>query len=132
MSRCQEPFGIEPLPDVFLPQRTLANGLLCSVAACGIDSGELAAYDSVDIKVGFGFPHPLYKPDIVYASEEKMGFHVAPEGEDLMLPYGLAFLEVAQAHFAFAAADEGLPSGVPQTPGPAAGVTEEWLYRGWS
>ena len=77
----------------------------------------------------FGFLHPLHEPDIDYVSEEEVGFHFTPEGEDLMLPYGPALLEVAKIHFAFTTADEGLPSGLPQTPGPAAGVMEERLRK---
>lgn len=112
-----------------LPQRALTKGLLCSVAACGSDSRDLAGFDSIDIKVWFGYLHPAHEEEIDYVSQEEIGFHFTPEGEDLMLPYGPALLEVAQAHFAFTTADEGLPTGVPQTPSPAAGVTEERFQK---
>ena len=62
-------------------------------------------------------------------SEEDIGHTFTPEGHATLLPYGPALVEVAQAHFAFSTADEGLPDGVPECPPAATEMSEQRLQR---
>jgi hypothetical protein len=102
---------------------------LCSVATCGLESRQLAGFESLDIKVWFGLLHPVLEPDVDYVSEEDIGHTFTPEGHATLLPYGPALVEVAQAHFAFSTADEGLPDGVPECPPAATEMSEQRLQR---
>ena len=111
------------------PRALAKPTILCSVATCGLESRQLACFESLDIKVWFGLLHPVLEPDVDYVSEEDIGHTFTPEGHATLLPYGPALVEVAQAHFAFSTADEGLPDGVPECPPAATEMSEQRLQR---
>eukprot|EP00435_Cladocopium_sp_Y103_P045962 s453_g13.t1 len=111
-----EPVWNKTVAKRLLPQRALSKPLLCAVAACPSDKREVLGFDTVDIKAWFGLLHPMLEGDVNYVGEEEIQFGFNPEGEELLFPYGPALMEVAQAHFSFATADEGMPREVPVCP----------------
>ncbi|CAL1134213.1 unnamed protein product [Cladocopium goreaui] len=112
-----------------LPQRAISKPLLCSVAACQADKREVLGFDAVDIKVWFGLLHPAMEGDVDYVGEDEIHYHFSPEGEEPLFPYGPALVEVAQAHYSFSTADEGIPKDVPECPPNFTGVSEERFQK---
>eukprot|EP00435_Cladocopium_sp_Y103_P067537 s66_g30.t1 len=99
-----------------LPARALSKPILCSVAGCAPEQRDLVGFGGRDLKVWFGLIHPSLESQIDDVSEEEIGYHFYLDGEDEILPYGPALVEVSQAHFAFVTAGEELPAEVPVCP----------------
>ena len=40
----------------------------------------------------------MIEAEVDYVSEEEIHYHFSPEGDDPLVPYGLALVDVAQPH----------------------------------
>ena len=88
-----------------LPPKTISKFSLCSVATCKADQRSNVEDIVTDTKVWFGFIDPQAEQWIDMVSLLPADYDFGQTGEDAILPFGPALVEVAQEHFQFVSMD---------------------------
>ena len=107
-----------------LPQRAIANPILCSVAACFLEERD-KAIEGVECRVWFGLLSPALETNLDFVSEAPFDFDFSPEGEERLLPFSEALVAVSKEHFAFFTAE----SAVPECPAACPGSQEARIQK---